>query len=520
MKKLFGILMLTACIFSSVLFAEATPAIVRSSLYDNIGNASIDFSFDRSIEGQLGISELVQTAGDSTLEREEAAMSHPDYPVTPGDILKIDYSEAQKAVSLLSQVSSDYTISINSFGQVDGEGKSYEEVKRAIIEALENYLPFSNPAVTLVSAGTFTVTVTGEVDSTVRVPAWGLSRLSSTVAYANDFASTRNVSVISSDGTVTDYDLFRALREGDLDQDPLLKRGDVVRFNPSGKVIMVAGEVRRPGVYQLTRETSLSDAVNEFADGYLPTAGVDGYSIRRYSDGSVSVLPIAASDADTTILQDYDTVFIPPVAPSSRAVTVEGAIQVGTESIATGQMQSSGRLYYQFYPGETVTQMVQNLSDRFSAVSDLENMYVKRDGTIYPVNVRDILLGRKDANGTLELAEGDVFVVPFSQLFVHVAGGVVSPGIYPYIPDKYAMYYINLAGGFDPAKNRNGKYTVLNSFGEREDSDSLITPESVITAKLNTFQAVNGANLATTVTITGLVATILTIVVSIAGLTN
>ena len=129
-------------------------------------------------------------------------------------------------------------------------------------------------------------------------------------------------------------------------------------------------------------------------------------------------------------------------------------------------------------------------------------------------------MGEQSSNDTLALKQGDLFVVPFSQLFVHVAGGVLSPGTYPYIPDKNAMYYINIAGGFDPANNRNGKFSVLNKYGEREENDVIISPESVITAKLNTWQAVNGANLATTVTITSLVATILTIIVTATNLVN
>jgi protein involved in polysaccharide export with SLBB domain len=101
-----------------------------------------------------------------------------------------------------------------------------------------------------------------------------------------------------------------------------------------------------------------------------------------------------------------------------------------------------------------------------------------------------------------------------------VAGGVLRPGTFPYIPDKSASYYINLAGGFDPAKNRNGAYTLMDKAGNELAKDAVVPPEAVVTAKLNTFQAVNGANLATTVTIVGLVATILTIVANVVTFPN
>lgn len=518
MKRISIILL---CIIGFSLSAAVTPAIIQSPLYSDADTASVDFTFDRSIENQLGLHEQeILSLADELEGREELAMSHPDYPVTPGDILKIEYVEASKAVTVLSQVNSAYRIMLNTFGEVDARDKSYEEVKDAVVSAIENYLPFSNPGVSLVKAGSFFVTVTGEVDSTVHVSSWGLSRLSSTIPYASDYASTRRVSITSLDGSVAHYDLYLALREGVLDQDPLLKRGDVVRYNRSEDVVMITGEVARPGVYQINEGTSINQAIRQYAHGALPTSRSNGYTVRRYQDGVVSVNHVDPEAAGSYILRDYDTVYVPPVAPSSKAVTIEGAVRVGDAVPDTGSIQSSGRLYYQFYPGETVSQMVENLSDRFSAVSDLENMYVKRDGKILPVNVRSILMGEQSSNDTLALKQGDLFVVPFSQLFVHVAGGVLSPGTYPYIPDKNAMYYINIAGGFDPANNRNGKFSVLNKYGEREENDVIISPESVITAKLNTWQAVNGANLATTVTITSLVATILTIIVTATNLVN
>ena len=43
--------------------------------------------------------------------------------------------------------------------------------------------------------------------------------------------------------------------------------------------------------------------------------------------------------------------------------------------------------------------------------------------------------------------ENDVLVVPFKQYFVSVAGAVLKPGRYPYVPDRTYDYYIGLAGG-------------------------------------------------------------------------
>jgi hypothetical protein len=77
-----------------------------------------------------------------------------------------------------------------------------------------------------------------------------------------------------------------------------------------------------------------------------------------------------------------------------------------------------------------------------------------------------------------------------------------------------------MAGGFDPAKNRNGAFTVVDKNGNKLDEEIPVPPEAVVTAKLNTFQAVNGMNLATTVTLVGLVATIVGILYDVVVLSR
>ena len=68
--------------------------------------------------------------------------------------------------------------------------------------------------------------------------------------------------------------------------------------------------------------------------------------------------------------------------------------------------------------------------------------------------------------------------------------------------------------------NRNGAYAIVDKSGNKLDEEAPVPPEAVVTAKLNTFQAVNGLNLATTVTIVGLVSTILGIVLTAAQISR
>ncbi|MGI6466544.1 MAG: hypothetical protein ACOXZZ_03010 [Sphaerochaetaceae bacterium] len=240
--------------------------------------------------------------------------------------------------------------------------------------------------------------------------------------------------------------------------------------------------------------------------------------VRRYGNtenSSVDVIRVDKDQIDEFEVKDMDAIYVNQLAPLSRAITIEGAINVGSSITSSSSLNSSSRLYYQFFPGETLFEMLQSIANRFSSVSDLSSTYLLRKGQLIELDVQAILLGESKKEGSLTLLEGDRIVVPFNQLFVNVTGGVMRPGTFPYVPDKKASYYINLAGGFDISKNKKEAHTITDKYGNKLDLDEIIPPEAIITAKLNTFQAVNGINLATTVTIVGLVATILTIVLNI-----
>lgn len=512
------------CLLAAPLWGADQAVIVRSPYYGNAGATLDADSIDRSFASQLGLSPLVQPAGANVQqERVLAAISNNRYPVTPGDMLNLVYTEGRNTVAVPLQVDGSYRVVIPTFGTVEGKGKSFVEFAREIERLVLTYNAFALPRVTLVGTGSFTVTVRGEVLSTRDVPAWGLSRLSEVVADATDKASTRQVRVVGADGTGNTYDLYAALKEGDLSQNPFVRSGDVVTLVGAERIITLAGEVNRPGVYQPLANESLGAILERYGNGMLPSGDASAVLVRRYGSESVAnidVLRIASGELGSFGVRHMDAVYVSPIAPLSRAVTVEGAVNMGDTAALSSTLSSSGRLYYQFFPGETVLEMLQGIAHRFSAVSDLAATYVLRDGSLIPVDVQAILLGRDSEVASLALKEGDRFVVPFNQLFVNVTGGVMRPGTFPYIPDKGASYYINLAGGFDPAKNRNGAFTITDKSGAKLDGEAMVPPEAVVTAKLNTFQAVNGLNLATTVTIVGLVATIIGILVNVVDLTT
>lgn len=505
----------------------ASPLVVRSPLFvDRSATTAVTAVADVAstpLAVQLGLPQ-VPAQLPSREDRVLAAIANSAYPVTPGDMLALTYIEGKATVSTVLQVQGDSRLTIPNFGSLDGRGKALVQFIKEIEALVTTYLPFSSPKVSLTSTGAFTVVVKGEVTSAGEFPAWGLSRLSSVIASATPYASSRDILITSADGKNATYDLYKALQEGDLSQNPLVKAGDVVTLRKAERIVTLEGLVVRPGMYQLSASETLGDLLQRYGKGILPGGNASAVVVQRSGSTTTTALQVFRQDASSGsafALTHLDVVRVEPHEAPLSSVVVEGAVAVSEQQALSSIPASSGRLLYQFFPGETAASMVRSLAERFTVASDLSQAFIKRGTELIPFDAQAVLAGTASPTASaIQLKAGDTLVIPFSQMFVTVAGGVLKPGLYPYVPDKDASYYINLAGGFDRTKNRNGKYALVDKNGVKLDKAAIVTPESVVTAELNTFSAINGQEIATTVTIVGLVASIVSIVLNIIYIAN
>ncbi len=167
-------------------------------------------------------------------------------------------------------------------------------------------------------------------------------------------------------------------------------------------------------------------------------------------------------------------------------VFFEGAVSVATDTNLSPAPTTTSRLTIRFNQGENYAALVRRYSSAFSAVSDLAASYIHRRGEVIPVDLKPMLY---DATyySDLTVEQHDVLVVPFKQFFVTVSGAVNMPGRYPYIPDRDWSYYIGLAGGFNILQNSYEKIDIKDAQGKRLTKSDIITPESIIDAKANSF---------------------------------
>jgi protein involved in polysaccharide export with SLBB domain len=291
--------------------------------------------------------------------------------------------------------------------------------------------------------------------------------------------------------------------------------GDRITILPAGRVVELAGEVFRPGIYELLPEEELEALITYYGDGFTLRANPLRIRLARISSestGESNVFPYSGNAG--MILADRDIVTVEDKVAVRPVVFFEGALSPDTATVETtaNEIEGTAKMEYPFYEGETLGNAVKANAGRFTMTSDLANAYVIRKDAHIPADLNSYLYDH-DFSRDFALENGDIIVVPFRQYFVVVSGAVKLPGKYPYAPDRPADYYINLAGGRDELLNNGRGITItdINKKTARMAADTVIAPETMIWVPTNRITAYINQYGPIITTILSIVSTALTI---------
>jgi polysaccharide biosynthesis/export protein len=433
----------------------------------------------------------LQPAQQRTIdERAVFAMATADYPVTPGDVYQLTYVYSSQPVAVSAPVDSEYRVNLSLFGTVDARGLTLPQLRKQVEQMVLKVSPGSGPQLSVQSIGLFQVYVKGEVTTAGWVPAWGLSRLSSIVAdRLTAYSSRRDVEIVSIDGHGNQYDLFLASRFGRRELDPYVGPKDTVVVHRRAREVKIAGEVERPGTYQLLDGEDLETLLESYGGGFTKLADETRIQINRWDPQKEGAATTFYADATTqpahVELRDLDTVHVSSLKQRLPVVFFEGAL-----APADGQTTTSGesfdRIRYPFAEGEMLSSAAAAVYDKLGTGSDIEEAFVVRDGTgeKIPVNLRH-LVQDYDPTRDIPLRPFDRIVIPYRKYVVTVSGAVARPGQYPYVPDRTWHYYVGLAGGFDPAKHVGEDLSVTDADDKGKPESRFIEPDDKIVVPTN-----------------------------------
>jgi polysaccharide biosynthesis/export protein len=392
-----------------------------------------------------------------------------DYIVGPGDCFTI---------TLWGRVSAQYNVEVNRNGGIVLPEVGVLNVAGMTFAAMQDYLQDQlsrkqtdfKMAVTMGKLRTIKVFVVGEA----RTPgSYNVSSLSTVInalfaaGGPSKNGSLRDINLHRGNQTPMRIDLYRFLLGGDKNNDVRLQDGDTIFIPVIGPVVGVAGNVKRPAIYEMAKPTTLREVL-DLAGGVnyagwlrqVQISRVENHQRRIVVDFNVAEQnSVANQSATDAFIQDGDVIKIFGVSrleQDKRSASISGEV---------------------YRPGEYRFTMGMKISNLLDAAGGLrKNAYLKDaeltrrriSQTGMETEKIDIDLEKvitKDPSQDIELQDYDHLIVrmipqlEFNRIAI-ISGEVRFPGAYPIKRSETISSLIERAGGFtDEAYLRGTVFT-------------------------------------------------------------
>jgi len=243
------------------------------------------------------------------------------YVLSSNDVLEIrlwGYPELTRT----TLIQPDGMISLPLGGQIDAAGKTLEELRAGIVKELRKTftaLEDNQVSVTVISFGTFNISVLGEVHSPGLYPLSGkvdVLKAISVAAGLTDEAGLKNAMIIRENQEITPVDLEKLFNQNDLSQNYELNSGDSLYIPKAFTItnISIAGEVNSPGLYSLEGKVDILKAISA-CKGVTEKANLKDAIITKMDNSSIPVdlekLFLQNDLTQNYSLESGDSLFVP-----------------------------------------------------------------------------------------------------------------------------------------------------------------------------------------------------------------
>jgi protein involved in polysaccharide export with SLBB domain len=380
----------------------------------------------------------------------------PDYVVGPGDGLSVNLWGGVSR-RIYGTVDREGRMNLPEVGPLLVSGKSLAEVQQSVQQVLRTQFRDVSVDVSLARLRTVRVYVVGDV---ANPGAYDISSLSTPLnalfvaGGPTSRGSLRIVKHFRGNKLIETVDVYDLLLNGVRSDMQHLENGDSVMAPPIGPQVTIEGMVRRPAIYEMTDEKSLS-SVLELAGGLLPTATLRHIEVQRtisHQKETMLSLDIPASDDDSEAtkkldsfqIQDGDRIRVFPIAQGD-----EDAVYLDGHVVRPGR--------YSYHDNMRVTDLVSSYKDLLPepALQYAEIIRLNPPDfhpTMESFGLQDALSNPSQAPvlhamDTVRIFSRFDFENPPT---VSVLGDVRSPGTYQTSGQIHLADAVHLAGGLAP----------------------------------------------------------------------
>ena len=253
-----------------------------------------------------------------------------DYRVGPGDNVTVELF-GKKSARYLLVVNRDGTLNVPEFGPIQVTGLTFDEMRAEIDRRVSGQMIGVRASVTMGELRSVRIFVVGDVKRPGSYTVSSLSTITNalfTSGGVSQIGSLRNIQLKRGGTTVTTLDLYDLLLRGDTSRDLQLRQGDALFVPPIGRTAAVAGQIRRPAIYEFRDGTSASEII-ALAGGLQPDA--DPRAVRLERIGADQQRAVVNLDLSTPAgaghaLLAGDVLTVPKVFADTRGVTLEGQV--------------------------------------------------------------------------------------------------------------------------------------------------------------------------------------------------
>ena len=203
------------------------------------------------------------------------------YIVGPGDEVKLLLWGRFNAQYNLT-VDRDGKITIPQIGPLFVAGMTFDEVSRRV-KKLSEQVVGTNVDISMGSVKTIPVFILGDVRRPGSYTIGSFATITDALLLAGgptEIGSMRHVQLRRKGQLITTFDLYDLLLKGDKSKDTTLMAGDVVFVPVTGPMVGIAGNVKRPAIYELRGRYDL-ETVIDLAGGIIPTAYTQQIQVER-----------------------------------------------------------------------------------------------------------------------------------------------------------------------------------------------------------------------------------------------
>lgn len=425
-------------------------ALEEPSAIEEIFQGNFPYMVSRDLR-QFGY-DLFKRKPADFIALEDIPMS-PDYVVGPGDAFTINVWGTSN-FSYPITVRRDGTIFIPKVGSMKVWGETYKEMSKSIEKKLSAFFSGIKVNISFDSIKQIDVFVIGEVKQPGSYTISSTSSPINALFYAGGptkDGSLRKIQVLRNNQVVDTIDLYEFLLKGSVNK-LRLQSQDVVLVPVVGKMVAIAGNVKRPAIYEIQEKTSLYDAL-QMAGGLTFTGEIGRVSLERVNKNRERItkdyqIPenfASLADASKTELavhvEDGDLIKVFPVQSAVKKTVY-----------LRGHVKRPGS--YEFKEGMSIRDLVKSYEDLkpepytdFAQI--IRSLPPSEEKQVIFIDLKKVLDG--DVSANLQLQDQDDLVIFSKEELnlrekVSIAGKVNKPGDFYFFKGMHLRDLIFMAG--------------------------------------------------------------------------